>query len=409
MNVATILTGAFLLLIQLLAAVPWVLAAFFERQTLAALRETRAGANVVARLAMLVPFLLALVLIPPVFLFFVSERESLEFAGKCYGAALQLQLSVDFFVLFFAALLKLWPKGGAVALASFREGVRQPMYWLLTGAAFLLMTVSPFIPYFTFGEDHIMVKELGYDTIMLAAVVFGVLAACLFVSEEIEGRTAVTLLSKPVSRRQFLLGKYVGILLAALLMFGLLGCYFQAVLQFTYNYNKLDPAPVPVWLTERLVAWSLPGEVTDFLRGVGLWLQHARDTMPGLVLGFSQVMVLVAVAVALATRVPMVVNLTTVLVVFFLAHLTPALLASGRRAARPDSGVPEPVARLLTFVSQLFDTILPDLSAFRLDQSLVADTPPPVSYLGSVTLYGLMYTALVLLFGLILFEDRDLA
>ena len=41
---------------------------------------------------------------------------------------------------------------------------------------------------------------------MLASAAFGVLVAAVSISEEIEGRTAVTLMSKPVSRRQFLLG-----------------------------------------------------------------------------------------------------------------------------------------------------------------------------------------------------------
>ena len=73
-----------------------------------------------------------------------------------------------------------------------------------------------------------MVKELGYDMTMLAAVLFGVLAASMSISEEIEGRTAITLMSKPVSRRQFLLGKFVGILLAALVMTVLLGLVLRA-------------------------------------------------------------------------------------------------------------------------------------------------------------------------------------
>ena len=51
--------------------------------------------------------------------------------GRIYGSVLQVQLVIDLFVLVFFLLLKLWPRGGAVALASFRESVRQPMYWLI--------------------------------------------------------------------------------------------------------------------------------------------------------------------------------------------------------------------------------------------------------------------------------------
>src|SRR5262249_21252255 len=146
--------------------------------------------------------------------------------------------TVDLFILVFAVLLVLWPKGGAVALSAFREGVRQPMFWLLFGLGFMFLTVFPFVPYFTFGEDHIMLKDLGLDTVMLFAALFGALAASISITEEIEGRTAVTLMSKPVSRRQFLLGKFLGILLAALAMFALLGWYFQGVLEFKPWWDK---------------------------------------------------------------------------------------------------------------------------------------------------------------------------
>jgi hypothetical protein len=71
------------------------------------------------------------------------------------------------------------------------------------------------------------------------------------------------------------------------------------------------------------------------------------------------------------------------------------------------------VAQLLSFVSQLFDTLLPGLDFFKVGPVLLTDAPPEAGpfwvYIGSVTLYAALYTVIVLLFGLILFEDRDLA
>ena len=61
------------------------------------------------------------------------------------------------------------------------------------------------------------------------------------ISEEIEGRTAVTLMSKPVSRRQFLLGKYLGILLAGADRHGGLGWFFDWMLLFMRWYASVDP------------------------------------------------------------------------------------------------------------------------------------------------------------------------
>jgi hypothetical protein len=158
-------------------------------------------------------------------------------------------------------------------------------------------------------------------------------------------------------------------------------------------------------------AWVPAGQPSDLLRGLGLWTSLSLETLPGLILSFCRVMVLVAIAVALATRVPGVVNLTVVLVVYFLAHLSPVLVAIGNAAKARDPG--SAVSQLLAFVAQVVDTLLPDLNSFRLDPALLGDTSlatwPFLAYVGSVTLYGVLYTVIVLLFGLILFEDRDLA
>jgi hypothetical protein len=407
-SVTTFLVGSLLTLIQLVAAVPWLALAFLSRGEIVQRLREPFSAPVLRGLGVI----LGLALVGGTYGFFVQDPAALQFSGHVYGAALQLQLTVDFFILIFLVLLALWPKGGAVALAAFREGVRQPLFWLLFGLAFAALTVAPFWPYFTFGEDHIMVKELGLDTVMLFAALFGILAASLSITEEIEGRTAVTLMSKPVSRRQFLLGKFLGITLAALALFSLLGWYYEGIVEFKPWWDKqIDPPPPPAWVGEMLERWQLPGVATDFLRGVGLWTANALDILPGLILSFSQVMVLVALAVALATRVPMVVNLTTVVVVFFLAHLAPVLVAIGlkAKAETPNS----PVAQILAFMSQLFDVFLPNMQSFRLDPALLSDAPPPtgpfLQYVGATALYGVVYTSIILLFGLILFEDRDLA
>jgi ABC-type transport system involved in multi-copper enzyme maturation permease subunit len=403
----TYLIGVLLVLVQVLAALPWVVLSFVSEESLASWKRRPFDRAILPYYG---GVLAGILILPALFHYFVQESNALEVWGQVYGAVLEIQLLVDAFIGIFALLLVIWPKGGAIALSAFREGVRQPMFWLLFGAAFLLMTASPVIPYFTFGEDHLVVKDIGYDTIMLVAAIFGALAASMSISEEIEGRTAVTLMSKPVSRRQFLIGKFLGIVLAAGVLFALLGVYFQGVTLFKHWWDKMDPEPTPQWVTNTLTDWALPGVTTDLLRGVGLWTHLLLDTAPGLILGFSQVMVLVAIAVSLATRVPMVVNLVAVVVVFFLAHLTPVLVAIGysEQAANPGA-----VSQILYFMAQLFDTLLPDLDLFHIDPALLNDTPLPAGpfarFLGSVSLYGVLYTSIVLLFGLILFEDRDLA
>ena len=406
------LIGVLLVLVQVLAAVPWLLAVNWST-----LGQRLQNPTVLFRLARLGPPLLVvlvLALVPALLPDLIQDPGTLEVCGRCYGAVLHAQLAADLLVAVFAVLLLAWPKGGAVALAAFREGIRQPMFWLLAVLAMGAMLVSPYIPYFTFGEDHKMVEELGYDTIMGVALLFGTLAASLSISEEIEGRTAVTLMSKPVSRRQFLLGKFLGILLAAVAMTFLLGWVFDWVLIYKRWYDRVDPVPVATPLTTWVQAWvSSSSSTPDFVRGIDLWANDAGIAMPGLILGLCQVMVLLAVAVSLSTRLPMVVNLVICLGVYFLGHLTPVLLqiANEQRAGAEAGG--QVAGQILGFMARAFDTLLPGLDYFSLGTAVVRDNPLPLDqfflYVGSVVCYAVLYTVIALVFGLILFEDRDLA
>lgn len=383
-----------LIFVQMAAALPW-LAILEPRIRRLSVKQWLVGALCGLAAGALVAF------------YFESNANPvvLSWWGRIYGALLHLQLGFDVLIGLFWLQLWLWPKGGAVAFSAFREGVRHPMFWLLTVVAFLLMLISPFIPYFTFGEDGKMVRELCYSFTMLAGSIFCVLNASISVSEEIEGRTAVTLLSKPVSRRQFLIGKFVGILLAAALMALLLGWVMVWVLLFQPEVEmrvKLEPTPEPAWVVGMARSWFQSNPAADLVRGIGLWVNDAGTALPGLAIIFCQVTVLLAVSVALATRVPMVVNVVTCLFVYFLGHLTPIMTEVTRNQLA-----------LVHFVAQVFDLILPQLDMFDVGTSIIRDSPlPPVPYTFytlSVTVYALMYACIALLFGLILFEDRDVA
>src|SRR5262249_44587040 len=146
---------------------------------------------------------------------------------------------------------------------------------------------------------------------------FGVLAASMSISEEIEGRTAITLMSKPLSRRQFLIGKFTGLLMAGVVMTGILSTVFASMLIFKQWYDKDDTVKIPVWLDPAVARWSaaIGDGAAYFLRGAFWWLDDIGRLLPGVLIGFCQVAVLLAIAVALATRLPMIVNLVVCMVV----------------------------------------------------------------------------------------------
>jgi hypothetical protein len=288
----------------------------------------------------------------------------------------------------------------AIAQAAYRESIRQPLFWVLLLASMFFMFLAVFIPYFTLGEDLKMMKDLQLDAILLPCLILTIVTAALSIAEEIEGRTAITLLSKPIARWQFILGKFLGILLSALLLAVILTIFLGFTINFKINYEGLEDLPGPRHLVE---------EVQGVTRGLPLVALAPAEYVlnvfvsiyamaPGPLLIFCQVTILTAVAVALATRLPLVLNLVVCFGVFFAGRVTAVLetQAGGNT--------------LVMFFAQLFGFALPQLGYYDVGQTLAQGiNDVPWSYIGQAWFHGLIYTTMALLFGLVLFEDRDLA
>jgi ABC-2 type transport system permease protein len=97
---------------------------------------------------------------------------------------------------------------------AFMELVRQPVFLLLmtSSAAFEIFLATPY--YFAFGEEPKLVKNSTLAVMLLAGLLGAVLSASASLAREIRGGTALAVLSKPVGRAQFLLAKFVGLVVA---------------------------------------------------------------------------------------------------------------------------------------------------------------------------------------------------
>ncbi|MEX2310058.1 MAG: ABC transporter permease [Pirellulales bacterium] len=265
-----------------------------------------------------------------------------------------------------------------IALATAKEAIAQPIYLLAMLIGVFLLLLYIYIPYNTFGEDVKMYKDSGLMTIMVLAILVALWTASVSVADEIEGRTALTLLSKPISRRQFVIGKFLGIVWPVLLMFIVLGAWMLIWTSYKVVYDARETSnPDPNW---QLCSAEMIG------------------TVPGLVLSFMEAVVLTAISVAISTRLPMLPNLLIVGSIYVLGHLGPLIVQSS-------VGQNEFVA----FFGQLIALVLPVLDHFNIQAAVAGGVPVPPDYLAWALLYCVMYTTVAMLLALILFEDRDLA
>ena len=100
---------------------------------------------------------------------------------------------------------------GVVALNMFRESVRDKVLYNLVFFALLLIGASYLIGQLTAGQDVKMIKDLGLAATSIFGLFIAVFIGIGLVSKEVERRSIYSVLSKPITRSQLLLGKYLGL------------------------------------------------------------------------------------------------------------------------------------------------------------------------------------------------------
>ena len=88
----------------------------------------------------------------------------------------------------------------SVAANTFVEGVRQPVYAILVGVAAALILLSPYLTMYTLMQSPKFMTDMGLATLLLAGLLLGAFTASNVISQEIENRTVLTVISKPVGR-----------------------------------------------------------------------------------------------------------------------------------------------------------------------------------------------------------------
>jgi ABC-type transport system involved in multi-copper enzyme maturation permease subunit len=287
---------------------------------------------------------------------------------------------------------------------TFREAIVQPIYSLLLVIGIGILFVFGMLPFFTLGEDTAMFKSVSLDVVLLLVLIATLFATSKSIYEEIEDRTMLTLMSKPLFRREVLIGKYLGIVLAALLAIAALG----GVLMLATWYRIPQDYLIRATLDDRELA-----KLRD------LRLMHVTSLVPSLLQIWLQISALAAVSVAISTRVSLVVNLPVVILVYIAGNLT--------RFIYPIFGSGAPLGDrswLVRAPAAAFAWLLPYLEAF--DVKPLTTSPKPLmmlrwssdasavklstlfGYLGISAAYAVAYATFALAVGMWLFQSREL-
>jgi ABC-type transport system involved in multi-copper enzyme maturation permease subunit len=186
----------------------------------------------------------------------------------------------------------------AVARGTFREAVRDRVLFLVVGFGVLVLVLSRLLSPIAMGESNRITVDLGLSTMGLLGIVIVALVGTGLVHKEIERRTIHVVLSRPVSRASYRIGKWAGLsgtMGAAVLAMGVILLALAVALQGPAAVGPVTQAVFMLALANTLLAAlavlfsSLSTPILSVVYTLGLyatgyWTSDLRDfarQMPG--------------------------------------------------------------------------------------------------------------------------------
>jgi ABC-type transport system involved in multi-copper enzyme maturation permease subunit len=248
----------------------------------------------------------------------------------------------------------------AIASNTVREAIRHRVLYTLLFFALVLIGTGVLVSSLSYVEGERILQDVGFGAIRVFAVAIAIFVGIGLVHREVDRRTIFTILSKPISRSEFLLGKYAGLLVTIWLQIAVMSAGFVAI---------------------------------SWIAGAPLGAVHAAAL--GLV--GAEVAVLVAIALLFsAFTSPMLASLFTA-ALWIIGHLSRDLRNLGAQSQ---------IASVQRATEVLYRA-LPDLSAFDLTVHAARDLPITASDVALPLAYAAGYAVVVLIAATWIFERRD--
>jgi len=261
----------------------------------------------------------------------------------------------------------------SVAVAVFRESVRDRVFYNLVLFAVLLVGASILIGQLTAGQDVKIIKDLGLAATSLFGLFIAIFVGINLVSKEVDRRSVYSLFAKPIRRSEFILGKYAGLLLTLLANMAIMTVAIYAVLYFLSR-------GVPVAIQR---AWDAPALDPALLTAIGLI--------------YLNLAVVTAVALFFSTYSSPMLSAIFTLGVYVAGQFNADL-------KRFDVIVDSPAA---IAVAKACYYVLPDFSKFDVKMAVVHGIPVSAGYAASTAGYAALYIAALLFGAVMIFSRRD--
>jgi Cu-processing system permease protein len=260
-----------------------------------------------------------------------------------------------------------------VALAVFRESVRDRVLYNLVGFALLVIGASYLIGQLTAGQDVKIIKDLGLAAMSVFGLFIAIFIGIGLVSKEIERRSIYALMAKPIRRSELIVGKFAGLALTVAINLAIMTVVWYAVLG---SMSLIESAAFKQ-------GWEAPA--TDLRMLVAVYLI------------FLQLLLIVALALFFSTFAES----------LWAAVFTFGLYVAGHFSAdlkHFDVVVGSAPVRLITGALYY---VLPNMALFDVKNAVVHGQPVPPGLVLIATAYGACYVVALVAAATWIFSRRD--
>ncbi len=313
----------------------------------------------------------------------------------------------------------------AIARNTFTETIRQPIYAVILAIALFLFILSPSLTMYTLDEDIKLLREIGLSTLFLTGLFIAIFSATGAVTEEIETKTITTILSKPIGRPTFILGKFVGVSAAVSLTHYICTIAMLMIIRHGVLSNAGDPHDWPVIVAGSVIVvsallltaflnytydWPFSATaivLTAVFATFGIiflclidmqWKFNPQENrievfeIYGSLLLLMAVFILVAIAVMFSARLNVVLTLMCCTSAFLIGLIHDWLFARHADA----------------LWAKIAGVLVPNFQVFWISDAIYEGIAPPAAYLLMGIVYATLYTAGVLFLAIALFQRRQI-
>jgi ABC-type transport system involved in multi-copper enzyme maturation permease subunit len=251
----------------------------------------------------------------------------------------------------------------AIARNAFREAVRDRVLYNLVLFVLLLTAGAIFLGELSAGQETKIIIDLGLSAMLLFGVFIAIFVGVALVYKEIERRTLYAILSKPIGRGQFLLGKYLGLCLTLLVNVVVMGVGVSLAL--IYIRRGWDPLAAKIW--------------------------------PAILLIYLELTIMTAVALLFSTFSSPALSALLTFFVFLIGHFSGDLK---NLANTSSSGAARLLFRALYY-------LLPNLTTYSVITPAAHGVAPDIQSIALAAAYAVVYATVLLAAATMIFSGRN--